>query len=158
MTNPFLEPSPLPFGLPPFADISDDDYLPAFEAGLEQQRAEVEAIAADPGEPTFANTVEALERSGRILARVEHVFFDKASSDSNDTTNALELELAPRLAAHADAIRLDPRLWRRLQALHERRDELALTSEQRYLLERTSPTSSAPAPPSATSTRRRCEG
>jgi peptidyl-dipeptidase Dcp len=137
MTNPFLEPSPLPYALPPFAEISDDDYLPAFEAGLEQQRAEVEAIAGDPAEPTFGNTVEALERSGQVLARVEHVFFDKASSDSNDITDALELELAPRLAAHSDAVRLDPRLWRRLDALHARRDELDLTAEQRYLLERT---------------------
>ncbi|WP_209561216.1 M3 family metallopeptidase [Frigoribacterium sp. PvP032] len=137
MTNPFLEPSSLPYALPPFAEITDDDWLPAFEAGLEQQRAELEAIATDPAEPTFANTLEALERSGRILARVEHAFFDKASSDSNDVTNALELELAPRLAAHADAIRLDPRLWRRLDALHARRAELDLTAEQRYLLERT---------------------
>ncbi|NIJ06138.1 M3 family metallopeptidase [Frigoribacterium faeni] len=137
MTNPFLEPSPLPYGLPPYADITDDDFLPAFEAGLAQQRDEVEAIASAPGEPTFADTVEALERSGRVLARVEHVFFDKASSDSNEATDALELELAPRLAAHADAIHLDPRLWRRLDALHARRDELDLTPEQDYLLERT---------------------
>ena len=137
MTNPFLEPSSLPYALPPFAEITDDDWLPAFEAGLEQQRAELEAIATDPAEPTFANTLEGLERSGRILARVEHAFFDKASSDSNDVTDALELELAPRLAAHADAIRLDPRLWRRLDALHARREQLDLTAEQRYLLERT---------------------
>ncbi|ROP76070.1 peptidyl-dipeptidase Dcp [Frigoribacterium sp. PhB107] len=137
MTNPFLEPSSLPYALPPFAEITDDDWLPAFEAGLEQQRAELEAMATDPTEPTFANTLEALEHSGRILARVEHAFFDKASSDSNDVTDALELELAPRLAEHADAIRLDPRLWRRLEALDARSDQLDLTAEQRYLLERT---------------------
>ncbi|TDT64628.1 M3 family metallopeptidase [Frigoribacterium sp. PhB116] len=137
MTNPFLEPSSLPYALPPFAEITDDDWLPVFEAGLEQQRAELEAMATDPTEPTFANTLEALEHSGRILARVEHAFFDKASSDSNDVTDALELELAPRLAEHADAIRLDPRLWRRLEALDARSDQLDLTAEQRYLLERT---------------------
>ncbi|MBD8610739.1 M3 family metallopeptidase [Frigoribacterium sp. CFBP 13729] len=137
MTNPFLEPSSLPYALPPFAEITDGDWLPAFEAGFQQQRAELEAIATDPAEPTFANVLEALEHSGRILARVEHAFFDKASSDSNDVTDALELELAPRLAEHADAIRLDPRLWRRLDALHARREQLDLTAEQRYLLERT---------------------
>ncbi|TWX37288.1 M3 family metallopeptidase [Frigoribacterium sp. ACAM 257] len=137
MTNPFLEPSSLPYALPPFAEITDDDWLPAFDAGLEQQRAELEAIATDPAEPTFANTLEALERSGRVLARVEHAFFDKASSDSNVVTDALELELAPRLAEHADALRLDPRIWRRLDSLHIRRDQLDLTAEQRYLLERT---------------------
>ena len=70
MTNPFLEPSSLPYALPPFAEVTDDDWLPAFEAGLQQQRAELEAIATDPAEPTFANVLGALERSGRILARV----------------------------------------------------------------------------------------
>jgi peptidyl-dipeptidase Dcp len=136
MTNPFLSPSTLPYSLPPFASITDDDYRPAFEAGFAEQRAEVEAIAADPAEPTFENTVAALERSGAVLARVSHVFFNKTSSDSNATTDELELELAPRLAAHSDAIRLDPRLFARLRNLHERRDSLALTPEQRYLVER----------------------
>ena len=136
MTNPFLAPSTLPYSLPPFESITDDDYRPAFDAGLAEQLAEVEAIAADPAEPTFENTVAALERSGATLARVGHVFFNKTSSDSNPTTDALELELAPRLAAHSDAIRLDPRLFGRLRSLHDRRDALALTPEQRYLVER----------------------
>ncbi|MET4051318.1 peptidyl-dipeptidase Dcp [Frigoribacterium sp. PvP054] len=136
MTNPFLTPSTLPYSLPPFADITDDDYGPAFEAGFAEQLAEVERIATDPAEPTFENTVAALERSGATLTRVEHVFFNKTSSDSTEATDALELDLAPRLAAHADAIRLDPRLFARLRAVHEHRDDLDLTAEQRYLVER----------------------
>ena len=136
MTNPLLAPSTLPYSLPPFASITDDDYLPAFEAGFAEQLAEVEAIATDPAEPTVENTLDALERSGATLARVGHVFFNKTSSDSNAATDALELDLAPRLAAHTDAIRLDPRLFARLRSLHERRDDLDLTPEQRYLIER----------------------
>jgi len=95
MTNPFLTPSTLPYSLPPFADITDDDYGPAFEAGFAEQLAEVERIATDPAEPTFENTVAALERSGATLTRVEHVFFNKTSSDSTEATDALELDLAP---------------------------------------------------------------
>jgi len=136
MTNPFLTPSTLPYSLPPFASITDDDYLPAFEAGFAEQLAEIEAIATDLAEPTVENTLDALERSGATLARVGHVFFNKTSSDSNEATDALELDLAPRLAAHTDAIRLDPRLFARLRSLHERRDDLDLTPEQRYLVER----------------------
>ena len=142
MTNPLLAPSPLPYSLPPYADLADDHFAPAFEAGLAEQRAEVEAIAADPAPATFENTVEALERSGALLTRVSHVFFDKASSDSNATTDALELELAPRLAAHDDAIRLDPRLHARLRTIAdalERGDDgtAHLDDEQRYLVQRT---------------------
>jgi peptidyl-dipeptidase Dcp len=142
MTNPFLEPSPLPYSLPPYATITDDDFAPAFEAGLAEHRAEVEAVASDPAPATFENTIAALERGGAVLTRVGHVFFDRASSDSNATTDALELELAPRLAAHDDAIRLDPRLYARVRAVAdavERGDDdvAGLDDEQRYLVRRT---------------------
>ncbi|MCU1527609.1 MAG: hypothetical protein JWP75_1372 [Frondihabitans sp.] len=139
MTNPFLEPSTLPYSLPPFAEITDADYLPAFEAGFAQQLAEIEAITSDPAAPTFENTIVALERSGQILSRVEHVFFNKSSSDSTDASNALELELAPRLAAHSDAIRLDPALYSRVSTVHEAlgtADTAHLTPEEIYLVER----------------------
>lgn len=136
MSNPFLSPSPLPYGLPPFADIAEEHYRPAFIAGMEQQLAEVSTIAASEDEPTLANTLIPLELSGQVLDRVSAVFYNKASADSNDFTNELEEELAPLLAAHHDAIVLDPRLYARIASLHERRDTLGLDAENRYLVER----------------------
>ncbi|MFE4950742.1 M3 family metallopeptidase [Leifsonia sp. NPDC056665] len=135
-SNPFLSPSPLPYQLPPFADIRDEHYRPAFEQGFAEQLAEVEAIESSPDEPTFENTMLALERSGQVLQRVAEVFFNKSSSDSTDFTNALEEEIAPLLSAHQDAIRLNPALYARLQSLHERRHDLGLDPEGVYLIER----------------------
>jgi peptidyl-dipeptidase Dcp len=136
MTNPFFEPSALPYGLPPFADIADEHYRPAFEAGLTEHLAEIQAITGSTEPATFENTIEALERAGQILDRVATVFFNKSSADSTDFTNALEEEMAPLLAAHSDAIRLDAQLYARISDLHGRRAELALTPEQTYLVER----------------------
>ena len=113
-SNPFLEPSPLPYRLPLFALVRPEHYREAIEAGMREQRAEVEAIAADPAPPTFENTLVALERSGALLRRVLPVFANASSADTNEAIDALEAELAPRLAAHRDAIRLDPRLFARI--------------------------------------------
>ncbi|MDF2575100.1 MAG: peptidase [Agromyces sp.] len=135
-SNPFFEPSPLPYRLPLFALIRPDHYRTAIEAGMAEQRAEVEAIATDPDEPTFDNTLVALERSGALLRRVLPVFENAGSSDSSADIDALEAEFAPRLAAHRDAIRLDPRVFARIDALHSARNELALHPDQAYLLER----------------------
>ena len=135
-TNPFLARSTLPYQLPPFAVIVDEHYRPAFLQGMNEQLAEVDAITATADAPTFDNTLVALERSGQTLARVAEVFFNKSSSDSSDFTNDLEEELAPLLAAHADAIRLDPLLYARIEALHEQRSSLALDAESLYLLDR----------------------
>ena len=135
-SNPFLSPSPLPYQLPPFADIRDEHYRPAFDHGFAEQLAEVEAIASSTDEPTFENTMLALERSGQVLQRVAEVFFNKSSSDSTDFTNALEEEIAPLLSAHQDAIRLNPALYARLRSLHERRHDLGLDPEGVYLIER----------------------
>ncbi len=136
MTNPFLTTSTLPYQLPPFAEIEDAHYLPAFEKGFDEQLGEVAAITGDPDAPTFENTMVPLERSGQTLLRVARVFFNKSSSDSSDFTNDLEEKLAPRLAAHEDAIRLDSKLYGRVTALHDQLDALDLTAEQRYLVER----------------------
>ena len=136
MTNPLLSDSTLPHGLPPFAEIRDEHYLPAFEQAMSEQRAEVAAIVADSAEPTFENTFVPLERSGQLLRRVSEVFFNKSSADSNDEISAIEERLAPELAAHEDAIRLDPELYERISAVHARRDELDLDVESRYLVER----------------------
>ncbi|HEY0258299.1 MAG TPA: M3 family metallopeptidase [Lacisediminihabitans sp.] len=134
--NPFFAPSTLPYGLPPFADIADEHYRPAFERGFEEQLAEIAAITAQEEAPTFENTVLPLERSGQILDRVSTVFFNKSSSDSSDFTNQLEEEMAPLLAAHSDAIQLDSALYARISAVHDRLDELDLDAESRYLVER----------------------
>ncbi|WP_285117029.1 M3 family metallopeptidase [Leifsonia sp. fls2-241-R2A-40a] len=134
--NPFLSPSTLPYQLPPFAEIRDEHYRPAFELGFEEQLREVEAILASDEPADFENTMIPLERSGQTLLRVAEVFFNKSSSDSTDFTNALEEEIAPRLAAHQDAIRLNPALYARIAAVHDRLDELGLDAESRYLVER----------------------
>ncbi|QWT22751.1 M3 family metallopeptidase [Subtercola sp. PAMC28395] len=134
MTNPFFAPSPLEYGLPPFADIRDEHYRPAFEQGMAEHLAEIAAITGSTDAPTFENTLVALERAGQTLSRVSTVFYNKASADSNTVTNALEEELAPLLAAHSDTIRLDPVLYARIGSVYEGRG--ALDPEDRYLVER----------------------
>ncbi|GAA0417238.1 M3 family metallopeptidase [Leifsonia naganoensis] len=135
-TNPFFSPSTLPYQLPPFAEIRDEHYRPAFERGFAEQLAEVEAVTASPEPATFENTFLPLERSGGVLQRVAEVFFNKSSSDSTDFTNALEEEIAPQLAAHQDAILLNPALYARIAAVHDQLDDLGLDAESRYLVER----------------------
>lgn len=134
--NPFLVPSTLPYQLPAFADIRDEHFRPAFERGMAEQLAEIEAITNTMAAPTFENTMVALERSGQTLERVSTVFFNKSSADSNPTTIALEGEFAPLLSAHTDAIRLNPRLYARITDLYGRIDELGVDDESRYLLQR----------------------
>lgn len=136
MTNPFFAPSTLPYQLPPFAEITDDHYAEAIEAGMAEQRREIDAITAQADEPTFANTIEPLERSGQLLGRVLRVFFNKSSADSNEATNALEERYAALLSAHEDAISLDAALFARIDALYAQRDSLDLSDDQRYLIER----------------------
>jgi len=141
MTNPFFAPSTLPFGMPPFAEIRDEHYREAFEEGMAQQLAEVQAITAQRSMPTFENTIVALERSGQVLDRVATVFYNKASADSTSFTDELEEEMAPRLAAHADAIRLDPQLSWRIDRLAAQLAEvgaeaLGLDAEAAYLVQR----------------------
>ena len=134
MTNPFFAPSTLPYGLPPFAEITDEHYKPAIEQGMSEQLAQVVAITGLSDAPTFDNTLIPLEQSGQVLERAATVFFNKSSSDSNDFTNALEEEIAPLLAAHSDAIKLDSALYARIKAVHD--DLSGLDAESAYLVER----------------------
>lgn len=134
--NPFFQSSTLPYELPPFADITDEHYLPAFEKGFEEQLAEVSNITRRRDMPTFENTLVPLEQSGQTLTRVARVFYNKSSSDSSDFTNELEEQIAPRMAAHEDAIKLDSQLYWRIKTIFEQLDSLDLTTEQRYLVER----------------------
>jgi peptidyl-dipeptidase Dcp len=135
-SNPFAEPSALPYQIPPFDHITDADFGPAFEEGMAQQRREVDAIAHDPAAPTFENTLVALDKSGALLTRVSKVFFNLNASNTNDTLQALETDLAPKLAAHADAILLDPALFARIDALWKQKDTLGLDPESMQLLSR----------------------
>jgi peptidyl-dipeptidase Dcp len=136
VTNPFLAPSPLPHRFPDFDAIREEHYLPAFAAGMAEQRAEVAAITADAAPATFENTIEALERSGETLRRVSSVFFTLVSSTSTPGLREIEAEIAPQLAAHSDAIRLDAALFARVGTLFDARDGLGLDPEALRLLER----------------------
>ncbi len=122
--------------MPPFGEIRDEHYRPAFDKGMADQLAEIKAITSRDDLPTFENTMIPLETSGQLLDRVATVFFNKSSADSNDFTNELEEEIAPVLAAHSDAIKLDAQLYWRIGILHAQLDELALDAESRYLVER----------------------
>src|SRR5690554_5789346 len=136
MTNPFFAASPLPYGLPPFADITDEHYRPAFLRGFAEQLAEVELILDSTEPPTVENLLVPLERSGQLLDRVSAVFYNKASSDSSDFTGTLEEELAPLMAAHHDSIVLNPRLYERIALLHRDLPRSAPDAETGYLIER----------------------
>lgn len=116
--NPFEQPSPLPYGLPPFEAIAIEHYRPALTDGMAQQRAEVAAIAADPAPPTVENTLVALERSGARLARAEQVLENLLSADISPQLAEVEREVLPLLAAHRDAIGMDQALFARIEALH----------------------------------------
>ena len=116
--NPLAQPSTLPHGLPPFADLTLEHCREALLAGMAEQRAEVQAITAREGEPTFEDTVVALERSGALLDRARAVFYALASSNSSDRLREIEREIAPLAAAHSDALRLDPALFARIDAVH----------------------------------------
>ncbi|WP_418516761.1 M3 family metallopeptidase [Curtobacterium flaccumfaciens pv. flaccumfaciens] len=137
MATPFDVPSTLPYALPPFGDVRLEHYRPAFEAGMAEQRAEVEAIATDPHAPTVENTLVALERSGQLLARVSHVFFTLSSADSTPELHDLEAEVSPLLAAHRDAITLDSRLYARVREVQGGAEAAGLTGEALRLVERT---------------------
>jgi peptidyl-dipeptidase Dcp len=134
--NPFFTPSDRPYQLPPFQAITEDDFLPAYERGMAEHRAEVDAITGSTEPPTPDNTLVALERSGRVLARVRAVFENLTAADTNPALQQIEQEVAPRLAAHRDAILLDRRLYERVEQLYEQRDRFDLDPESRWLLER----------------------
>jgi peptidyl-dipeptidase Dcp len=133
--NPLLTPSALPFGATPFDTIKDTDFSPAFEAGMREQIAEVEAIANNSSPPTFENTLAALERSGQTLTRVQLVFNALSGANTDDALQKLEEEVAPRLSQHQDAIMLNAKLFARIESLYQARDRTTLDAESRRLLE-----------------------
>src|ERR1700748_3069885 len=134
--TPLLEPWTGPFEAPPFDRFEPQQFRPAFDAALAQARAEIDAVAADPAAPTFANTIEALERSGRSLDKVASVFFNLTGAHTNDELQAIEREIAPILARHRSETYLNERLFKRIDVLKERPDKLGLSAEQARVLDR----------------------
>ena len=134
-SNPFFTQSNLPFHAPPFDKIKDEDYQPAIEAGMAQQQAEIQAIANNPDAPTFENTIVALEKSGQLFSRVEETFEGVAGANTNDTLQNVRTIEAPKLAAHADSIFLNPKLFARIATLYNQRATLNLDPESLRLLE-----------------------
>ena len=134
--NPFFETWTTPFGLPPFDRIRPEHFPPAFDRGMDEQSAEIAAITSAAAAPSFANTIEAMERSGRLLDRVSRVFFNLDASDTNEALQAIARDYAPKLAQHRMRIALDEALFRRIAELYAGRDSLELDADQLRLLER----------------------
>ena len=135
-SNPFFALSALPYHMPQFDKIRNEDYVPAFNEAMRQQLAEVKAIADNPAAPTFDNTIVALDRSGQMLDRVNKTFSNLHSCNTNDKLDAIDSKMSPKLAAHSDTIFLNAKLYARVKTLYEQRDKLGLDPESAYLLER----------------------
>ena len=134
--NPLLAPWNTPFEMPPFDKIKTRHYMPAFEVGFEENIAEIDAIAGEKAKPTFANTIEALERAGRRLEDAAGVFYNLSSADTNAEMQKIEREVAPRFAKHAMRVYQNAKLFQRVDALMKQRKSLGLTLEQSRVLER----------------------
>lgn len=134
--NPLLRGFSLPYGMPPFDEIRDEHYQPAFERAMAMHQEEIDAIANNPDAPDFENTIVALEEAGEALTRVRRVFYNVNGAHTNDAMQAVQREVAPRLAAHSDTIHLNPALFARIDQLYEQRDSLELDAESARLLER----------------------
>lgn len=136
-TGYFAADSDLPFHAPDFTKISEADYIPAFEQGMAIQKAEVDAIVANPAAPNFENTIVALENSGALLGRVSRVFYALTGANTTDRLDAIDEEISPKLTAHSDAINLNPALFARVKAVYDNRAAMTMTPEDARLLERT---------------------
>ena len=134
LAAPFDAPSTLPYQAPRFDIIKDSDYQPAFEKGMAQQLAEIAAIADNKAESTFDNTIVGIERSGRMLDRVNSAFFGLVQANTNPALDKVQTVVAPKLAAHSDAIYLNPKLFARVKSLYDRRASLKLDSEALQVL------------------------
>jgi len=134
-SNPFAQASSLPFQAPRFDLIKDGDYQPAIEAGIAEQAAEIARIANNKAAPTFANTIGAMERSGRLLDRAANAFFGVVQANTNPTLDKVQEVETPKLTAHADSIYLNQKLFARVQTLYAKRKSLKLSQEERQLLD-----------------------
>ena len=135
--NPFLTPYDTPHETIPFQRIKTAHYEPAMEEGMKRQIAEVEAIIHNPEEPSFSNTIEALECSGRLLDHVTTVFGNLMNADTNDELEAIAEKMTPKLTEHSNNITLNKALFNRIKKVYEQRSNLQLDAEQQMLLEKT---------------------
>lgn len=133
-TNPLLQPSTLPYEAPRFDLITDADFAPAFEQGMQAHNDEIHAITANPDRPDFVNTIEALERAGRTLHRVDMTFDNLYSANSNPRLDAIKTKFAPLLTQHEDEIYLNTALFNRVATVYQKRNSLDLTQEQMHVL------------------------
>lgn len=137
MENPLLTESKLPFGAPQFDKIRNEHYMPAFEQGIAEAKAEIDAIANNPEAPTFENTIEAMEYSGETLDRVSSIFYNLMEADVNEQMQQIAEEVAPMLNDYSMYVSLNEKLFERVKAVYEQRDSLALEKDQLKLLENT---------------------
>ncbi|HOS16558.1 MAG TPA: M3 family metallopeptidase, partial [Bacteroidales bacterium] len=137
MNNPFFSKPETPYHVPAFDQIKTTHYLPAFEEAMLQQKEEIEAIVNNSDDPTFENTIEALDYSGELLTTVSMVFFNMCETDNSDEMNKIAEEISPKLSAHADDINLNPDLFKKVKSVYEQKDKLSLDKEQMRLLEET---------------------
>ncbi len=134
--NPLLKESTLEFHYPPFDQIKDQHFAPAYEAGMAEQLQEVKPIANNPEPPTFENTIVALEKTGDLLGRVDRIFSNLSAANTNPALQKTETEMAPKLSAHQDAIHLNGPLFKRIETLYNNREKLGLDEESTWLIER----------------------
>lgn len=137
MENPLLTESKLPFGAPQFDKIKNEHYLPAFTQGIAEAKAEIDAIADNPQKPTFENTIEAMEYSGRTLDRVSNIFYNLMEADVNEQMQQIAEEVAPMLNDYSMYVSLNEKLFARVKAVYEQKDSLGLAKDQMKLLENT---------------------
>ena len=136
MNNPFFEDWTAPFGAPPLDRIRPEHFAPAYDRALAEHSAEIAAITENRSSPSFDNVIVALEKSGKLLTRVDGVFGNLTSAATSEALQAIELEMAPRLSAHWSAITMHPVLFARLDALYQKRDSLGLDAESLRVLQR----------------------
>ncbi|MDY0099145.1 MAG: M3 family metallopeptidase [Bacteroidales bacterium] len=133
--NPFFSEWDTPFKVPPFEQIMAKDYMPAFEQGMIEGRKDIQTLIKSREEPTFENTIDALDKSGELLTKVSAVFFSQASANTNDSLQNIEMEISPKLSAYSDEIRLNPDLFKRVKSVYDNQDKFNLDPEQKFLLE-----------------------
>ena len=137
MENPFFKEYETNFKIPPFSQIKEEHFMPAFVKGMEEHNAEIDSIIKNTNEPSFDNVIAAMERSGSLLNRVSAVFFNLSGSTTNPEIQAIEKEISPKLSGHYDLISLNPEIFKKVRILWERIDDIELSSEERKILEET---------------------